>query len=215
MWNQWWNVKGVVDGRRAEIERSHVIYYNTTDHKPQSDHSAHTEGNLPTQRDFSIHRRATLISIYAATFRWAILLFHLSNISFYRLFYFVSWKFEPHCGQFAHKKRMTNAIKNACHKIFLLLCGFNGGVEGVHWKLLLHVLHKNIATWHRNLIVMSCCKQGWRQMGGREGYSSPVGEPSPPVGENLTIRRKMNGRNNMKLFNFDSSCSLVAPHSQH
>ena len=29
---------------------------------------------------------------------------------------FNSWKFAPRCGQFARKKRMSNTIKNACHK---------------------------------------------------------------------------------------------------
>ena len=45
---------------------------------------------------------------------------------------------------------------------------------------------------------------------GGEATASTSGNSSPPVGEDLTIRRGMNVRNNMKLSNFDSGCSLVA-----
>ena len=56
--------------------------------------------------------------------------------------------------------------------------------------------------------------QGWHLRGSRGAMAPPSGNPSPSVGENLTNRRGMNGRNDMKLSNFDSSCSLEALHSQ-
>ena len=63
------------------------------------------------------------------------------------------------------------------------------------------------------MLVFDTFVQGWRRSGGRGGYSFLVGEPSPPVGENLTIRRGMNVRNDMKLSNFDGSYLLVALYS--
>ena len=83
-----------------------------------------------------------------------------------------------------------------------------------HWVFIKVFLFFEIETLHAS--PAGVAPEGGRGApeGGQGGLQPfPVGEPSSPVGKSLTICRGMNIWNNMKLSNFDSSCLLVARHS--